>query len=309
MNDTVNTDKYAIVTGASSGIGYAIAKRLCQEKYTVYGIGRSFDPADIPGFHKVVFDMLQTELFIDKIDEIIDREERSLEILVNAAGVGYYGFHQDLSARQIQTMVRTNLEIPMILAGKLLPILRKNNGAIVNISSVTAFGHNPHGCAYGATKAGLSSFSSSIFDENRKHGLRVITVHPDMTKTSLYRNADFDVEDQDGCYLLPEDVADPIITALQTDHIGEMTITLRPQFHRIHKKDKSIKESSDEIYKLFSCTEAMKQILHQSLYYFSLIGIDYESEIERMKERGELPCRNKKEGMERIEQLKRKLII
>ncbi len=309
MKDTANTDKYAIITGASSGIGYTIAKRLCQEKYIVYGIGRSFKPDNIPGFHKVVIDMLQTELFLDKIDEIIDKERGSLEILVNAAGVGYYGSHQDLSSRQIQTMVRTNLEVPMILTGKLLPILRRNKGAIVNISSVTAFEHNPHGCAYGATKAGLSSFSSSIFDENRKHGLRVITVHPDMTKTSLYRNADFDIEEQDGCYLLPDDVAEPVISALHTGHIGEMTITLRPQFHRIHKKDKSIKEPSDEVYKLFSCTEAMKQILHQSLYYFSLTGIDYESEIERMKERGELPCKNKKEGMDRIEQLKRKFII
>lgn len=301
-------DRYAIVTGASSGIGQAIAKKLCLEGYTVYGIGRNFREDDIPGFHPIIIDMLQTDTFLQKIDEIIDSEDRKLGILVNAAGVGYYGLHQELSVEQIQTMVRTNLEIPMILTGRLLPVLKINKGSIVNISSVTAFESNPHGCAYGATKAALTSFSDSIFDENRKHGLRVITVHPDMTKTSLYRNADFDIEEEDGCYLLSEDVADPVIAALKSDHIGEMTITIRPQFHRIHKKKSSVDGSSDELYSLFCCTEAMKHILDQSIHYFSLTGVDYMSEITRMKDRGELPCHNKKDGMARIEQLKRTLI-
>ena len=300
-------NEYAIVTGASSGIGQAIARKLCAEGYTVYGIGRTFIHEDIKGFYPIKTDMLRTDAFLQEIDKITDTENLKLRILVNAAGVGYYGLHQDLSAEQIRTMVRTNLEIPMILTGRLLPLLKKNKGTLINISSVTAGEHNPHGCAYGATKAGLSSFSSSIFDENRKHGLRVITVHPDMTLTSLYRNADFDVEEEDGCYLLPEDVADPIIAAIRADHVGEMTITIRPQLHRIHRKTDTV-NSHDKLYSLFCCTEAMKQILDQCLHYFSLTGLDYESEITSMKERGELPCHNKKEGMERIEQLKRNLI-
>ena len=302
-----NTEEYAIVTGASSGIGEAIAKSLCLEGYIVYGFGRNFKEIDIRGFYPVQTDMLQTELFINRIDEIIDNEKRSLKILVNAAGVGYYGLHQDLSIEQIQTMVRTNLEIPMLLTSRLLPVLKKNNGILINVSSVTAYGNNPHGCAYGATKAGLSSFSSSVFEENRKQGLRVITVHPDITKTSLYRNADFDIEEEEGCYLLPEDVADPVIAAIRSEHTGEMELSIRPQLHRIHRKANK-KEVSDELYSLFCCTEAMKQILNQSLHYYSLTGLDYEAAIASMKARGELPCHNKKEGMERIEQLKRNLI-
>ena len=301
-------EEYAIVTGASSGIGAAIAKRLCREGYTVYGIGRVFEDDEPAGFHPIISDLLDTEAFLQKINEITAAEDKKLKILVNAAGVGYYGLHQELSVEQIQTMVRTNLEIPMVLTSELLPILKKNKGTVVNVSSVTAGERNPHGCAYGATKAGLTSFSESLFDETRKHGLRVITVHPDMTKTALYRNADFDVEDEDGCYLLPDDIAEPVITAILSENIGSTEITLRPQFHRIHKIIQHTGKSSDEYYKLFCCTEAMKQILDQCLHYFSLTGTDYEAEISRMKENGELPCHNKKEGMERIEQLKRKLI-
>ena len=333
-------DEYAIVTGASSGIGKAIVMSLCDEGYVVYGIGRSFEPkmsggcdpvkitgqdaakdadpdpavsqkhdlSGIANFHPIVSDMLQTEAFLEKICQITETENKKLKILVNAAGAGYYGLHHELSAEQIRTMVRTNLEIPMILTGKLLPLLKKNKGTIINISSITAHESNPHGCAYGATKAGLSSFSKSIFDENRKHGLRVITVHPDMTKTALYRNADFDIDEEDGCYLLPEDTAEPLIAALRSEHTGSMEITLQPQFHRIRKKTPKKVSTHNELYSLFCCTEAMKHILDQSLYYFSLADIDYLSEIARMKDLGELPCKNKKEGMERIEQLKQRLI-
>lgn len=296
-------NEYAIVTGASSGIGAAIAAGLCHEGYTVYGIGRTFDEAEsknLPNFIAVVLDLLETDEMIRKIREILNTEKGTPKILVNAAGIGYYGLHQELNPSQIRDMVRTNLEIPMILTSELLPALKKNKGIIVNVSSVTAHERNPHGCAYGATKAGLSSFSSSLFDETRKYGLRVITVQPDMTKTSLYRNADFDIEEEDGCYLLPSDVTEPVLAAIRSEHAGEMQITIRPQFHRIHKKHL--------YYSLFCCTESMKQILDQCLHYFTLTGIDYETEIAKMKERGELPCHNKKEGMERIEQLKKSLL-
>lgn len=72
----------------------------------------------------------------------------------------------------------------------------KNGGYIINISSVTAKQPSPHGCAYAATKAGLASFSSSLFDEARKYGVKVTAVYPDMTETNLYRNADFTVGEE-----------------------------------------------------------------------------------------------------------------
>lgn len=78
----------------------------------------------------------------------------------------------------------------MIITNLLLRDLKKNKGTIINISSITAEKTNPHGCAYGATKAGLTSFSHSLFEEARKYGVRVVNLEPDMTDTNLYRNAD-----------------------------------------------------------------------------------------------------------------------
>lgn len=124
----------------------------------------------------------------------------------------------------------------MVLTNLLLRDLKKYGGTVINISSVTAQLSNPHGCAYGATKAGLSSFSRSLFDEVRKYGVRVVTIQPDMTKTDLYRNADFTQGEEDS-YLLPEEIAETVRDILQMRKGVVVTeITLRPQLHRIRRK-------------------------------------------------------------------------
>lgn len=226
----------AIVTGASSGIGLAISRVLCRLGYEVFGIGRSFEsePAD-NSFHKMICDLLDTEKLCHTVKKI--SAQNRVTVLVNNAGTAYYGLHEELSARKIQQMVRTNLEAPMILTCQLLRDLKKNKGYIINISSVTATGTNPHGCAYGATKAGLSSFSHSLFDEARKYGVKVVTVSPDMTRTNLYRNADFREGEEAGSYLVPEEVAGAVEYILsQREGLVVSDMTLRPQIHRIRRK-------------------------------------------------------------------------
>lgn len=228
----------AIVTGASSGIGAAIAGRLCGLGYEVFGFGRDFEKAelvDTERFHPVVCDLLDTDRLCGSVKEIASQHQ--VRILVNNAGVGYYGLHEELSPAKIKELVRTNLEVPMILSQQLLRNFKKHAGFIINISSVTAVGSNPHGCAYGATKAGLTSFSHSLFDEARKYGVKVVTIAPDMTKTDLYRNADFREGDEEESYLLPEEVADAVeFIVTRRDGMVVTDITLKPQLHRIKKK-------------------------------------------------------------------------
>lgn len=253
--------KTAIVTGASSGIGREISRVLVEMGYEVYGFGREFpeekseqirtkqDPAESIGtengtdkqnqengmLHRIVCDLLDTPELERQIKEI--RRENEVSLLVNNAGVGYYGLHEELNVQKIQKLVRTNLEVPMVLTNLLLRDLKKYGGTVINISSVTAQLSNPHGCAYGATKAGLSSFSRSLFDEVRKYGVRVVTIQPDMTKTDLYRNADFMQGEEEASYLLPEEIAETVRDILRMRKGVVVTeITLRPQLHRIRRK-------------------------------------------------------------------------
>lgn len=218
--------------------------------YEVFGIGRSFgssfaeqfpDAADNPLFHAVVCDLLDTEKMLKLVRGIA--AEATVTLLVNNAGSAYYGLHEELSPKKIQEMVRTDLEVPMILSQQLLRGFKKNKGCIVNIASVTAQQSNPHGCAYGAVKAGLASFSRSLFDEARKYGVRVAVVSPDMTKTELYRNADFTVGEETESYLLPQDVADAVAYIVeQREGVAVSEVTLRPQYHRIRRKPVAKKE-------------------------------------------------------------------
>lgn len=229
----------AIVTGTSSGIGCAIGKRLSMLGYEVFGFGRDFTKTEweqADHVHPIVCDILDTDKLCACVRQIA--AQHRVRILVNNAGVGYYGLHEELSPGKIKELVRTNLETPMILTQQLLRHLKKNAGYVINISSVTAVQSNPHGCAYGATKAGLAGFSRSLFDETRKYGVKVVTIFPDMTQTNLYRNADFREGEEAEAYLLPEDVADAVEFVLrQRGGVIVTDITLKPQIHRFKRKD------------------------------------------------------------------------
>lgn len=228
-----NQKKAAIVTGASSGIGKAIAEMLVSLGYEVFGFGREFT-AEV-SFHPVVCDLLDTEELERHIKQI--RKQYEIYILINNAGIGYYGLHEELNATKIKQMVRTNLELPLLLSNLLLRDLKKSKGYLLQISSVTALKNSPHGCAYGATKAGLTAFSRSLFDEARKYGVKVTVIHPDMTQTKLYRNADFTAAEDLQASLLPEDVAEAVRTVLAArDGMVISELTVCPQLHRISKK-------------------------------------------------------------------------
>lgn len=236
--------KKAIVTGASSGIGKAICAVLIKKGWTVYGIGRNFEnkapksesEKDNSGnMNEIICDITDTHKLTNVVKEI--NKSHDVSLLVNNAGAGYYGLHEELNPQKIARMVRTNFEAPMILSNLLLRDLKKNHGTIVNISSITAQKTNPHGCAYGATKAGLTSFSHSLFEEARKYGVRIINIEPDMTATNLYRNADFTADDEPDARILPEEVAEAVICAIEQRSGLVMTdITIRPQLHRIKKQ-------------------------------------------------------------------------
>lgn len=231
--------KTAILTGASSGIGKAVTEVLIESGYKVYGFGRDFNNAADTDMLKIrQFDLTDTCSLVKEIKDI--KKTESISFLINNAGVGYFALHEELNPSKIHEMVTVNLEVPMLLSQLLLRDIKKNKGSIINISSVTAKKSNPHGCAYGATKAGLSNFSESLFDEARKYGVKVAAIHPDMTKTNLYRNADFDIGDTMDSYLEPEEVAEAVKWIINhREGLAVTDITIKPQYHRLSKGKKN----------------------------------------------------------------------
>ena len=230
-----NSPKACLVTGASSGIGKAIADSLYDRGYVVFGIGRSFN-FESP-WTQISLDLNDTNQMVNVCERIF--KENQVSILVNSAGVAFYGPHETLSFDAIKLMTRTNVEVPMILTSMFLKYAKKEkDGYIFNISSVTAENSNTYGAAYGATKSALSSFSKSVFDENRKQNIKVIEILPDMTATNLYRNASFNVDEDLSAHLLPSDVSQAVLNILDMrDGVVVTKIKLQPQIHRIKKRE------------------------------------------------------------------------
>jgi short-subunit dehydrogenase len=230
--------KVAVLTGASRGIGLALAKRVINLGYKVYGLSRSWENTDFSheNFIPVRCDVQNINKLVEIIKHI-EKKEPEIHLLINNAGVGYFGPHEQIPVKGIQTMVRTNLEAPLVLCQLLLRSLKKSRGTIISISSVTAKKISTHGCAYAATKAGLSHFFNSLFEEVRKYGVKVATIHPDMTKTNFYDNLDFTYEDGKDSVLLPEQIADAVEYVLNAgNNLVVNDITLRPLKNKIKRK-------------------------------------------------------------------------
>ncbi|BBE31324.1 3-oxoacyl-ACP reductase [Tepiditoga spiralis] len=228
--------KSVILTGASSGIGFETAKVLIENNYKVYGFGRDFSKIEYEdkNFIKITCDITNVHLLNNEIKKII-KKDNNIKVLINNAGFGLFGMHEELNIKELEKMIDTNLKVPIILSKLLLRSLKKNNGYIINVSSVTAFHNAPKGAAYSATKAGLTHFSESLFEEVRKYGVKVISINPDITKTNFYNNLNFKYVEDKNFYIDPKEIANIINFILNQNSIITQ-VTVRPQKNKIEKK-------------------------------------------------------------------------
>ncbi|HKJ44565.1 MAG TPA: SDR family oxidoreductase [Balneolales bacterium] len=231
--------KTAVVTGTSSGIGLAVSKYLNEQGYRVYGLARDFSKTNYKDdlFHPIVCDVTSMSELEQAAEDILDREDKRIDMLINNAGVAYFAPHEELQVSQIEQMVQTNLTAPLILTRLFLRSLKETEGFIINITSVTAEIRSKWGGTYAATKAGLQHFSNILFEDVRKSGVKVVTIMPDMTDTAFYDHLSFKPDSHEAAHLTPGDVVDALDTILQKREGSVITqITLRPQLHRIVKK-------------------------------------------------------------------------
>ncbi len=229
--------KKVLITGATSGIGLAIVKKLLELGYLVYGVGRDFSKVSIKNdrFFPIFCDLLKYQNIEDMMKKL--KKETEIDMLINCAGVGFFGPHEEINPTKLHKMIALNLEAPLVLTQLLLRDLKKRKGTVINVSSITATKSSTYGCAYSATKAGLLHFSKGLFDEVRKTGVKVVSILPDITKTPFYNELNFREGDEENSYILPECVADAVENILSQREGTVITeIILQPQKHIIKKK-------------------------------------------------------------------------
>ncbi|HHW49043.1 MAG TPA: SDR family oxidoreductase [Clostridiaceae bacterium] len=189
----VNED-VVLVTGASSGIGKAIAERLARLGYRVYGTSRKQKPLDDkslekqygPGFFKLIqLDVCNEESVKNAVEYVLEKEG-TIDVLVNNAGFGIAGSVEDTSTEEAQKQFDTNFFGVHRMLRHVLPVMRKNRkGTIINISSVAGIFSIPFQSVYSASKYALEALSEALRVEVKPFGIKVVLVEPGDTRTEF----------------------------------------------------------------------------------------------------------------------------
>jgi NAD(P)-dependent dehydrogenase (short-subunit alcohol dehydrogenase family) len=215
------TDKVAVVTGGSRGIGFAIARALVERGANVTITGTKEKPLtdasrDLESAARggSVLAQLADVRKYEEVERMLNAAASrfgGIDVLVNNAGVGVFTSVADMSVEQWHEVIETNLTGVFYSCHAALPHLRKRGGGwVINISSLA--GKNPFadGAAYCASKSGLNAFSESLMQEVRHDGIRVACVMPGSVNTG------FSGQQPGGedWKLAPEDVAEVVTDLL-----------------------------------------------------------------------------------------------
>lgn len=178
----VLSGQICIVTGASRGIGLAIATRFKQEGAIVYGLSRTKAEADIEWISCDVTDELSVE---SAIDQILKKENR-IDILVNNAGITRDGLLMRMKTEDWEAVLNSNLRSAFFLSRAVSRImLKQRSGCILNMSSVVGLHGNGGQANYAASKAVLIGFTKSLAKELGSRNIRVNAIAPGYVETSM----------------------------------------------------------------------------------------------------------------------------
>jgi NAD(P)-dependent dehydrogenase (short-subunit alcohol dehydrogenase family) len=179
-----------LVTGASSGIGQAVASAFAAKGFEVFGTSRNPQRTEpIAGVELVTLDVTDAASVTAAVETVVKRAGR-IDILVNNAGFGVLGAAEESSIEQAREVFETNFFGLAALTREVLPHLRaQGSGRIINVGSVLGFLPAPYGAFYAASKHAVEGYSESLDHETREFGVRVSVVEPGYTKTSFETNA------------------------------------------------------------------------------------------------------------------------
>ncbi|MBV9957604.1 MAG: SDR family oxidoreductase [Acidobacteria bacterium] len=188
--------KTTLITGASSGIGEAFARRLARDGENVLLVARTESKLEILcselgrasniNAQYVALDLTETDA-PSKLFEETKARGLEVEMLINNAGFGSMGDFLQLDLERELQMVDLNIKALVALTYLFLgPMRERGRGSIINVASTAGFQPVPYMTTYAATKAFVLSFSDALWEENRAHGVSVMALCPGVTDTNFF---------------------------------------------------------------------------------------------------------------------------
>lgn len=191
--------KFALITGATSGIGFATLKKFIAENFFVIGVGRNKSKLEeLKNKFSDSIDVFQADLSKAKdrlnLVDYLKAKNYELDVLVNSAGILRNGNIENTSLDAWNEMIETNLTSVFHLMNLCIPLLEKRKGSIVNVSSVTGLRSFPNILAYCVSKAGVDHLTRCSALELAPKGIRVNAVNPGVVVTNCHLNSGMDLE-------------------------------------------------------------------------------------------------------------------
>lgn len=230
-------DRVAVVTGASSGIGRAVAGALgsegcrlaiCARTGTTLESAAESLARDGAEVLAVATDVARAEE-VERLAETVESEMGGAEVLVNNAGIGRFGRVDELTPEEFDRTFAVNVRGLYLCSRAFVPgMIARGGGVIVNIVSLAAKNPFPDGSAYVGSKAAALAISRCMTLELREHGIRVLAVCPGSVDTPFFDKQEKFEPDRDRI-LRPEDVADLVVSAVRLSDRGTVSeVELRP---------------------------------------------------------------------------------
>lgn len=226
------SERSILVTGASRGIGQAIAAAILAEGAEVIGVARKFDPAQAK--HDRLNLVEQDLADLDQLPvalKAIHQRFPQVDAVVCNAGFGQFGALEQFSAGQVRGLIDLNLTSQILLVRQFLPALKRQGyGDVILMGSEAAKAGGRRGAVYAASKFGLRGFAQSLREECSGSNIRVTLINPGMVDTGFFDTLSFRPDAAADCHLLADDVAKAVVyvlSARQGSCIDE--INLSPQ--------------------------------------------------------------------------------
>jgi NADP-dependent 3-hydroxy acid dehydrogenase YdfG len=218
-----------LVTGASSGIGFAVAQALALAGAHIHAVARHWRQAP-PAWHTHCAD-LTVESDVKRLAQELQQEANPLDVVVHSAGAFAVGSVADFDIRELDKLYAINVRAPFLLTQMLLPQLVQSQGQVIFINSSAGITSKQGLAGYSSTKFAIKSIADSLRIEVNPKGVRVMSVYPGKTASPMQAKAHQLVNQEYAPHKLmqPDDVAQAVLAALALPATAEMTdLHIRP---------------------------------------------------------------------------------